>query len=319
MKTGELCYSVLSVLGRTDRIKERIKEMPAYFSMIFTCKKNMVFEGLIQDFCDSLMNAGFVFQSGYWGYEEDSLSEIAAWNQQKLREDHEPDPKAAYLTGYKQIMFTYGGFSEVRMFVQNYKEDDTFSFHVVLPEDELILWMKGRPDYDRKKVKGLLAVCERIWQRPYVERIQTELELSDPLSEEEEIRKGAEPGAEPFAILAGELWKMWKENSLYVEKYVCRRIQRDGVIISRRGAQDKELAMNQELQDRIIALIEEILMVPSGTITADTRIEEVEEWDSLMHVTIIGELEEQLGVKIPLEDAIELKSMPELLEKAGCL
>ncbi|MBP3205746.1 MAG: acyl carrier protein [Lachnospiraceae bacterium] len=77
--------------------------------------------------------------------------------------------------------------------------------------------------------------------------------------------------------------------------------------------------MNQELQDRIIALIEEILMVPSGTITADTRIEEVEEWDSLMHVTIIGELEEQLGVKIPLEDAIELKSMPELLEKAGCL
>ena len=72
-------------------------------------------------------------------------------------------------------------------------------------------------------------------------------------------------------------------------------------------------------QDKIIALIEEILMVPAGTITPDTLIEDVEEWDSLMHVTIIGELEERLGVKIALEDAIELKSMPELLEKAGCL
>lgn len=75
----------------------------------------------------------------------------------------------------------------------------------------------------------------------------------------------------------------------------------------------------KELQERIIALIEDILAVPEGTVTPDTLIEDVEEWDSLMHVTIIGELEERLGVKIPLEDAIELKSMPELLEKAGCL
>ncbi|MDE7114409.1 MAG: acyl carrier protein [Acetatifactor sp.] len=73
------------------------------------------------------------------------------------------------------------------------------------------------------------------------------------------------------------------------------------------------------MQEKIIALIEELLKVPAGTITIDTRIEDVEEWDSLMHVMIIGELEERLGVEIPLEDAIELGSVRELLEKAGCL
>ena len=40
--------------------------------------------------------------------------------------------------------------------------------------------------------------------------------------------------------------------------------------------------------------------------------------DSLAHVMIIGQLEEELGVSIPLDEAIDLKGMRELLEKAGC-
>ena len=72
-------------------------------------------------------------------------------------------------------------------------------------------------------------------------------------------------------------------------------------------------------QEEIISLIEELLRVPAGTITVDTQIADVEEWDSLAHVMIIGELETQLSVSIPLDDAIELTSVQELLEKAGCV
>lgn len=72
------------------------------------------------------------------------------------------------------------------------------------------------------------------------------------------------------------------------------------------------------MKDKIIALIEELLKVPAGTITEETKIEDVEQWDSLAHVMIIGELEEKLGVSIPLEEAIEIADMKELLEKAGC-
>lgn len=72
------------------------------------------------------------------------------------------------------------------------------------------------------------------------------------------------------------------------------------------------------MKDKIIALIEELLKVPSGTVTEETQIKDVEQWDSLAHVMIIGELEEKLGVSIPLDEAIELESVKELLEKAGC-
>ena len=76
---------------------------------------------------------------------------------------------------------------------------------------------------------------------------------------------------------------------------------------------------NMELQHKIIALVEEYLKLPAGSITPDTQIADVDEWDSLAHVMIIGELEQRLGVTIPLDDATEISSMGELLEKAGCL
>lgn len=67
------------------------------------------------------------------------------------------------------------------------------------------------------------------------------------------------------------------------------------------------------MRDKIIQIIEETLKVAPGTIMADTKIEDVEEWDSLAHVMILGALEEQLGLSIPLEEAIEMTSVSELL------
>lgn len=71
------------------------------------------------------------------------------------------------------------------------------------------------------------------------------------------------------------------------------------------------------MREKIISLIEEVLNLPAGSINEDTMIGDVEEWDSLAHVMIIGELEEKLGISIPLDEAIELTGMKELLEKAG--
>ena len=67
---------------------------------------------------------------------------------------------------------------------------------------------------------------------------------------------------------------------------------------------------------KILELIEEVLQVPAGTVTEDTVMEDLEEWDSLAHVMIIGQLEE-LGISIDLEDAAEITSVREILEMAG--
>ncbi len=69
--------------------------------------------------------------------------------------------------------------------------------------------------------------------------------------------------------------------------------------------------------EKIIALMEEVLEVPAGTITEDTTMDDLEQWDSLAHVMLIGELEEQLDICIPLDEAVEITSVQELLEKAG--
>ena len=71
------------------------------------------------------------------------------------------------------------------------------------------------------------------------------------------------------------------------------------------------------MREKVITLIEETLNVPAGTITEDTKIADVEQWDSLAHVMIIGALEEKLGITLPLEEAIELTGVRELFEKAG--
>ena len=71
--------------------------------------------------------------------------------------------------------------------------------------------------------------------------------------------------------------------------------------------------------EEVLELITQILQVEQGFITIDTKIDDVEQWDSLAHVMIIGELEDKMGIKIALDDAIELKSVSELLEKAGII
>lgn len=71
------------------------------------------------------------------------------------------------------------------------------------------------------------------------------------------------------------------------------------------------------MRKKIIALIESTLDLEDGTITENTKVDEVEGWDSLAHVLIIGELESNLGISIPLEEAIEITSVEELFEKAG--
>lgn len=71
------------------------------------------------------------------------------------------------------------------------------------------------------------------------------------------------------------------------------------------------------MEAKVIGLIESILKVPAGTVTVQTRAQDLEQWDSLAHVMIIGALEEQLGIEIPLEEAVEIEDVAGILKYAG--
>ena len=238
--------------------------MPAYFSICFECEKKKIYKDLVHDFCQGLLENGFAFLSGYWGYEEDSLADIITWNQRKLEENFQLDRAEHHSHGYKQLLFSYGDFSEVRLFLLNFREEERFSFVVIIPEDELISWKKGVPDYDGAKIDRLVQVCERMWQQPYVGAIQTELELSDPVPQAEEIRDGAAPGVEPFAILPKAVWESFREKKdrdvagYTCESacgYTCAEAAGDGVVLrllgrdERCGADQKDLKTSKDPKD----------------------------------------------------------------------
>lgn len=71
------------------------------------------------------------------------------------------------------------------------------------------------------------------------------------------------------------------------------------------------------MEAKVIGLIESVLKVPAGTVTVQTRAQDLEQWDSLAHVMIIGALEEQLGIEIPLEEAVEIEDVAGILKYAG--
>lgn len=71
------------------------------------------------------------------------------------------------------------------------------------------------------------------------------------------------------------------------------------------------------MKEKVIAIIEDILQSAPGAINEDTRIKDVPEWDSLAHVLIIGQLSQQLGIEIPLDEVIQIETVRDLFEKGG--
>lgn len=68
------------------------------------------------------------------------------------------------------------------------------------------------------------------------------------------------------------------------------------------------------MEDKIIKIVAEILEVEESKLSLETRQEEIEEWDSLAHIRIISEIEEQLGKVIEIDKVVEIESIKELVQ-----
>lgn len=90
--------------------------MPAYFNLSVQFRRDELYPTFVKDFYALLDEAGMRFQSGYWGFEEDSLEETTEWNQRKLEEDFNLGFTEHHSHDYKQVIYKFGGYSEVRGF-----------------------------------------------------------------------------------------------------------------------------------------------------------------------------------------------------------
>lgn len=198
--------------------------MPAYFSVTFELNKSKT---AVRDFCTALIDAGFIFKSGFWGFEKDSFEDIIVWNQTKLDENFQLGCAEHHSHDFKQMLFDFADFSEVRLYITNDKKTSTFNFHLIIPEKDLVELPRQKeqsPYHKTEKMELLKILAKHMWKNTEILAIQTEWEYSDSTPKAKNISKKIKPQAEPFCIIKNS--PIVKKLSLLFEK-----VERNGVLI----------------------------------------------------------------------------------------
>lgn len=68
------------------------------------------------------------------------------------------------------------------------------------------------------------------------------------------------------------------------------------------------------MEDKVIAIIANVLQVPIEDVTVDTEIGELDEWDSLHNVTIFAELQNQFSITITQDMLVDLETVADIVD-----
>ena len=76
--------------------------------------------------------------------------------------------------------------------------------------------------------------------------------------------------------------------------------------------------MNDENKDTILKIFCEALGVPESDVSDETAYDSFETWDSLKHLQIVSEIEEEFDIDIEMDDVIAMdtfKKISKIVEK----
>lgn len=63
------------------------------------------------------------------------------------------------------------------------------------------------------------------------------------------------------------------------------------------------------MEEKFLEFVAEVFEVSTEEISMETAYGEFEEWDSLMMLTLVMEIEEEYGVRIPMEKVGKIKTL----------
>lgn len=66
--------------------------------------------------------------------------------------------------------------------------------------------------------------------------------------------------------------------------------------------------------EQVRELMRQVFLEPALEVSRDTTAEDVEEWDSLMHVTLIHEIEAEFDVRFSAAQVTDLANVGELVD-----
>lgn len=70
------------------------------------------------------------------------------------------------------------------------------------------------------------------------------------------------------------------------------------------------------MEDKLFGIIADILEIDKMRLSKETKIEDIPEWDSLAHIRIIAEIEEEFNIQIPLNKVMDIATIADLI---GCI
>lgn len=176
-------------------------KMPAYFNLSLQFRREDLYPDFVKDFFDALELAGLKYLSGYGEAVSDSRGEIIQWNQQKLEKDFVLGFTEHFSHGYRQVLYSFREYSEVRGFWMNqYPEKDCFTYEIIIPEEDVLIH-EGGGAFQKEHEEAIVELAERLWNFPCIRAIQTGLEGDDASVGLREIELGKMPNMYPFAIL----------------------------------------------------------------------------------------------------------------------
>ncbi|AUG56838.1 MAG TPA: acyl carrier protein [Acetivibrio sp.] len=65
--------------------------------------------------------------------------------------------------------------------------------------------------------------------------------------------------------------------------------------------------------EKLIELMADVLNLDKESISLETTRENIPAWDSLNHIRLVAEVEEQLNIKIPFEKVPDIKKVGDFL------
>lgn len=182
--------------------------MPEYLSVSFQYSKKKITDQTIRAFCDVLFSGGVSFAGDCKGNEGASCDEIIDWNQRKLEQNFELGYTEHSSHDYKQMRLQYADFSELRLFINNEREQDFFSFELLFLQDELFVNTAANTRALRKaQLSKIEKLAVHMWENENMDCIQAGWELADAPVSHEDIAGGDSPLIDPFCILPKSLFR----------------------------------------------------------------------------------------------------------------
>ena len=201
--------------------------MPTYHSISFQCSKSHITKKTVRSFCDALLRCGPTFAGGYWGCEDDSYEDIIQWNQRKLEENFQLGITEHHSNDYRQMLLTHPDFSEVRLYLHNMRKDPSFSFELIIPEQDFFdPWEPWANPWVLRldRLEQVETLAATLWASETIDCIQTAWEVSGSPVPYAEIAAGRQPQIHPFCIVPRSLYRSEWSGAIWP-------VERDGVCI----------------------------------------------------------------------------------------